>query len=91
MPRARFQNQDDWQTAAAYETGSGCLSFYLLPPLAVLVIAGFLTLLALNSPISTSALLDQQLAQRSAVILASPDLQYQFANQIVQPSLEFLN
>ena len=56
MPRARFQNQDDWQTAAAYETGSGCLSFYLLPPFAVLVIAGFLTLLALNSPISTSAL-----------------------------------
>jgi soluble lytic murein transglycosylase-like protein len=56
MPRARFQNQDDWQTAATYETGSGCLSFYLLPPFAVLVIAGFLTLLALNSPISTSAL-----------------------------------
>src|SRR5688572_31101643 len=57
MPRARFQNQDDWQTAAASETGSGCLSFYLLPPFAVLVIAGFLTLLALNSPISTSALM----------------------------------
>ena len=57
MPRARFQNQDDWQTAAAFETGSGCLSFYLLPPFAVLVIAGFLTLLALNSPISTSALM----------------------------------
>jgi len=57
MPRARFQNQDDWQTAAADETGSGCLSFYLLPPFAVLMIAGFLTLLALNSPISTSALM----------------------------------
>ena len=57
MPRARFQNQDDWQTAAASETGSGCLSFYLLPPFAALVIAGFLTLLALNSPISTSALM----------------------------------
>ena len=57
MPRARFQNQDDWQTAAASETGSGCLSFYLLPPFAALVIAGFLALLALNSPISTSALM----------------------------------
>ena len=57
MPRARFQNQDDWQTAAAYETGSGCLSFYILPVLAVFVIVGFLTLLALNSPISTSAVL----------------------------------
>lgn len=55
MPRARFQNQDDWQTAAAYETGSGCLSFYVLPVLAVFVIVGFITALALNSPISTSA------------------------------------
>ena len=57
MPRARFQTQDDWQTAAAYETGSGCLSFYTLPVLAVFVIAGFLTMLALNSPVSTSAAL----------------------------------
>ena len=57
MPRARFQNQDDWQTAAAYETGSGCLSFYVLPVLAVFVIVGFITALALNSPISTSAVL----------------------------------
>jgi len=57
MPRARFQNQDDWQTAAANETGSGCLSFYVLPVLAVFVIAGFLTILALTSPISTSAAL----------------------------------
>ena len=57
MPRARFQTQDDWQTAAAYETGSGCLSFYTLPVLAVFVIAGFLTILAVNSPISTSAVL----------------------------------
>ena len=57
MPRARFQNQDDRQTAAAYETGSGCLSFYVLPVLAVFVIVGFLTVLALNSPISTSAAL----------------------------------
>jgi Transglycosylase SLT domain len=57
MPRARFQTQDDWQTAATYETGSGCLSFYVLPVLAVFVIVGFLTMLALNSPISTSAVL----------------------------------
>jgi len=57
MPRARFQNQDDWQAAAAYETGSGCLSFYMLPVLAVFVIVGFITALALNSPISASAAL----------------------------------
>ncbi|HSK88574.1 MAG TPA: transglycosylase SLT domain-containing protein [Anaerolineales bacterium] len=55
MPRARFQDQDDWQTAAASEQGSGCLSFYVLPPLAALVIAGFLALLALKSPLSPAA------------------------------------
>jgi soluble lytic murein transglycosylase-like protein len=57
MPRARTQTHYEWQTAAAYENGSGCFSGYLLPPLAVLVIAGLLTLLALNTPIPTAALL----------------------------------
>jgi len=52
MPRARFQNQDEWQTAAASETGSGCLSFYMLPPLAALLIAGFVAFVALKSPLS---------------------------------------
>lgn len=56
MPRARSQNQDDWQTAAASETGSGCLSFYVLPPLAALVIAGFVAFLALKSPLTPRAL-----------------------------------
>ena len=57
MPRARPQTHEEWQTAAAYEDGRGCFSSYLLPPLAVLVIAGLLTLLALNTPIPTAALL----------------------------------
>ena len=76
MPRARFQNQDDWQTAAASETGSGCLSFYLLPPFAALVIAGFLTLLALNSPISTSALMinNSRSSNPNLSITTSPQL-----------------
>jgi len=56
MPRARSQIQDDWQTAAASETGSGCLSFYVLPPLAALVIAGLVALLALTSPLTPGAL-----------------------------------
>ena len=56
MPRARSQIQDDWQTAAASETGSGCLSFYVLPPLAALVIAGLVAVLALWSPLTPSAL-----------------------------------
>ena len=57
MPRARPQTHYEWQTAAAYENGSGCFSSYLIPPLAVLVIAGLLTLLALNTPIPSAALL----------------------------------
>jgi soluble lytic murein transglycosylase-like protein len=56
MPRARSQTQDDWQTAAASETGNGCLSFYILPPLAALVIAGFVTFVALRSPLTPRAL-----------------------------------
>src|SRR5688500_13712751 len=56
MSRARTQTHDEWQTAAAYENGSGCFSAYLIPPLAVLVIAGLLTLLALNTPTPTAAL-----------------------------------
>jgi soluble lytic murein transglycosylase-like protein len=56
MPRARFQNQEDWQTAVASENGSGCLSFYVLPPLAALVIVGFVVFVALMSPFRPSAL-----------------------------------
>jgi soluble lytic murein transglycosylase-like protein len=56
MSRARFQDKEDWQTAVASETGSGCLSFYVLPPLAALLIAGFVAFVALKSPLSPSAL-----------------------------------
>lgn len=56
MSRARFQDPDDWQTAVASENGSGCLSFYVLPPLAAVLIAGFLAILALKSPLSPAAL-----------------------------------
>ncbi len=56
MSRARLQDQDDWQTAVASENGSGCLSFYVLPPLAALVIAGFVAFLAFKSPFSPAAL-----------------------------------
>ncbi|MBN2118161.1 MAG: transglycosylase SLT domain-containing protein [Anaerolineales bacterium] len=55
MPRARFQDQDEWQTAADSENGSGCLSFYILPPLAALVIAGVVAFVAFKSPLSPVA------------------------------------
>jgi soluble lytic murein transglycosylase-like protein len=56
MSRARLQNQDDWQTAAASEDGSGCLSFYMLPPIAALLIIGLVALVALKLPLTPSAL-----------------------------------
>ena len=57
MPRARSINQDPRQTAAAYENGSGCFSFYWIPPLAALFIACLLAVFALKAPTQTSALL----------------------------------
>src|SRR5215207_5766423 len=56
MSRARFQDQENWQTAVASENGSGCLSFYVLPPLAALLIVGLVALIALKSPLSPAAL-----------------------------------
>jgi soluble lytic murein transglycosylase-like protein len=55
MPRARSKQQDDWQTAAPYENGSGCLSLYSLSILAVFLITCLITALALNTPIAISA------------------------------------
>lgn len=54
MPRARSINQDQRQTAAASENGSGC--FYWMPPLAALLIACLLAIFALQAPLQTSAL-----------------------------------
>ena len=56
MSRARFQDPENWQTAVVSETGSGCLSFYVLPPLAALVITGLVAFIALKSPLVPSAL-----------------------------------
>ncbi len=56
MPRARTSYQDDWQTAADQQQGSGCLSLYSLPILAVALITGLLTALSFNAPIPTAAL-----------------------------------
>ena len=86
MPRARFQNQDDWQTAAADETGSGCLSFYVLPVLAVFVIVGFLTVLALNSPISTSAVLTNNSTSLENNIVPPAQAPSTAADNLVAPS-----
>jgi hypothetical protein len=58
MPRARPISQDQRQTAAASENGSGCFSVYMMPPLAALFIACMLAIFALRAPLHTSALTD---------------------------------
>jgi soluble lytic murein transglycosylase-like protein len=57
MPRARYINQVEPQTAAAPESGSGCLSVYWLPPIAAVFIAFMLAAFALSNPTQSSALL----------------------------------
>lgn len=75
MPRARSQVQDYRQTAAAPEDASGCLSSYVLPPAAVLLIACLLTALALNVPVQTSALpLTQPLLAPTQATISTPVL-----------------
>jgi soluble lytic murein transglycosylase-like protein len=57
MPRARSLTQEEWQTAVEQESASGCLSFYVLPPLAVVVIVCLLTVFALKVPRDPAAAL----------------------------------
>ena len=56
MPRARSHKQDTWQTAVTSNSGGGCLSFYILPPFAALLITCLLSIFALTRPIETTAL-----------------------------------
>ena len=56
MPRARSHSYDHRQTAVAQEDAGGCLSFYILPPFAVILIACLLTALTLHTSSQTSAI-----------------------------------
>jgi len=57
MPRARSSYTSDWQTAASSQ-GSGCLSGFLIPPLAVLLVGVLLAFFVkgLNIPVQAAAL-----------------------------------
>lgn len=83
MPRARSQYQDHRQTAAAPEDASGCLSSYVLPPFAVILIACFLTALALNVPVQTSALpLAQPIQPTKSPVITSSGLSPIFTREV---------
>src|SRR5512144_389941 len=72
MPRARSISQDQWQTAAASENGSGCLSVYWMPPLAALFIASLLAIFALRAPLQTSALHSDVIEPISVISASTP-------------------
>jgi len=57
MPRARTSYTSDWQTAASTQ-GSGCLSGFLIPPLAVLLVGVLLTFFVkgLSIPVQAESL-----------------------------------
>jgi hypothetical protein len=57
MPRARSSYTSDWQTAASTQ-GSGCLSGFLIPPLAVLIVGLLLAFFVkgLNIPVQAKSL-----------------------------------
>jgi len=84
MPRARSKTHDDWQTAADQEPGSGCLSLYSLPFLAVALITCLLTALALNTPIRTSALpMDTATSSTGLSPIFTPEVQH-WGNDIIR-------
>ena len=57
MPRARPSYTSDWQTAASAQ-GSGCLSGFFIPPLAVLLVGLLLAFFVkgLNTPVQAESL-----------------------------------
>ena len=65
MPRARTSKQNTRQTAAS-SNGSGCLSLYSLPLIAIIIIACLITTLALNTPRPTHAAISSQISSNSS-------------------------
>ena len=98
MSRARTSESQNWQTAAP-EHGSGCLSGFIIPPLAVLVVGIFLVILTSSLGTAAEATDPQNDAsdQMNKGILSpvfTPEVQYwaeyilQWANQTsLEPNL----
>jgi soluble lytic murein transglycosylase-like protein len=77
MSRARTQNYNHRQTAAAPEDplsgtqGSGCLSGFMIPPIAVLLVSFFLAAFAMRQPIPARAQAQAQIAIPTPTTLAA--------------------
>ena len=82
MSRVRHY-QNNWQTAEAnsQEKGSGCLSFYWLPPLSVLFFGLVITIAAINIPIQmTTTSYVNNVAPNKLAPLFTSEVQYWGAN-----------
>jgi soluble lytic murein transglycosylase-like protein len=80
MSRARTSKPQSWQTAAP-DQGSGCLSGFLIPPLAVLLVGFLLVMftLRLETPAGTAQLQNSQISQTGEVPLSpifTPEIHY---------------
>ena len=75
---AQNHNQSNRQTAAAYnQEGSGCLSFYLLPPLSVLFFGVMIAIILINIPVQKvpSQTSNSSMSSRLAPLF-TPEVQY---------------
>ena len=76
MPRVRQNN--NWRTAAAYNPqGSGCSSFYWLPPLAVLLFGALIAMAAAHMPSQAAAFQGGSTSPSNGLAsLFTPEVQY---------------
>jgi len=76
MSRVRH-DKSNWRTAAAYhQEGSGCSSFYWLPPLSVLFFGTVIAIALIHIPTQTAILPNNSVASNGLAPLFTPEVQY---------------
>jgi soluble lytic murein transglycosylase-like protein len=88
MPRARSSYTSDWQTAASTQ-GSGCLSGFVIPPLAVLLVGLLLAFFVkgLNIPVQAEGL--SPATQANGSVETSPALLSSSLSPIFTPEIHY--
>jgi soluble lytic murein transglycosylase-like protein len=88
MPRARSSYTSDWQTAASTQ-GSGCLSGFVIPPLAVLLVGLLLAFFVkgLNIPVQAEGL--SPATQANGSVETSPALLSSNLSPIFTPEIHY--
>jgi len=83
MPRARTSYTSNWQTAASTQ-GSGCLSGFIIPPLAVLLVGLLLVFFVkgLNTPVQAESLPSLSTVEERPAAIPSTSLSPIFTPEI---------